>query len=401
MMPTTGAQLILQDQTITGHYASRICAAAATPELVPNLQKRNSWSQREWQTINLDIYSSIIRRNSHHHINVVKYIHDKPPTATIRQYTDSHITKRCILCHDEIEKCSHVIRCTHPTRHAWRHNLLKIIREYCEGSHTRLDLLQIAVEGLRSWFRGVPLSSDTFPPEFHPLIREQNSIGWFGFLRAFTSKLWTHHQHQHLHHNDLVTKSRNGALWLVNLLSPIWDQVFVLWDLYKATLHGATEVTQNAILSRNLSLRIQALHDRKLEVCLDDRRWFIPNLAYYLSAVAKPQSMRNWLLTYEPIILDGIRLARATTLVNTRSLRTYFPTTVLPRNPRSCASTINPRLHRILAAGTPATRRGRRSRQLPSYPTVLQFFRPTSLIHTIPTVPPIPPIPPPSTHPST
>jgi hypothetical protein len=323
---------------------------------------------------------------------VVKYIHDKLPTATIRQYTDSRITKQCLLCHDDLEKCSHVIRCAHPSRHAWRHDLLRIIRDYCEGSHTRLALLQIAVEGLRSWFRGVPLSLDTFPSEFHPLIREQNNIGWFGFLRGITSKLWTHHQHRHLHHNDLVTKSRNGAFWLVNLLSRIWDQVFVLWASYKAILHGATEVAQHAILSRTLALRIQSLQDRKLEVRSDDCRCFIPNLAYYLS-VAKPQSMRNWLSTYEPIILDGIRLARANTLVNTRSLRTYFPTTLLPRNPRLCASTINPQLHRVHDAGSTATRRGRPPRQLISYPTVLQFFRPTFLLPTIPIVPPMSPPP--------
>jgi hypothetical protein len=193
--------------------------------------------------------------------------------------------------------------------------------------------------GLRSWFRGAPLSTETSPSEFHPLIREQNNIGWFGFLHGFTSKLWTHHQHQHLHHHDLVTTTRTGALWLVNLLSRIWDQIFILWDSYKAILHGATEATQHAILSRTLALRIQSLHDRKMEVRSDDRRWFLPNLAYYLS-VAKPQSMRNWLSTYEPIILDGVRLARANTLVNTRSLRTYFPTTIVP--PRLCASTINP-----------------------------------------------------------
>jgi hypothetical protein len=189
MTPTTGAQLILQDQTITGHYASRIRAAAATPDLVAYLRKRNTWSRREWLTINLEVYSSIIRRNSHRHINVVKYIHDKLPTATIRQYTDSHITKRCLLFHDEMENFSHVLRCAHPSRHAWRHDLLQIIRDYYEGSHTCLALLQIAVEGLRSWFRSIPLSSDTFPSEFHPLIREQNNIGWFGFLRGFTSRL--------------------------------------------------------------------------------------------------------------------------------------------------------------------------------------------------------------------
>jgi hypothetical protein len=47
MMPTTGAQLIIQDQTITGHYASCIRAAAAALELVAYLRKRNSWSPTE------------------------------------------------------------------------------------------------------------------------------------------------------------------------------------------------------------------------------------------------------------------------------------------------------------------------------------------------------------------
>jgi hypothetical protein len=102
------------------------------------------------------------------------------------------------------------------------------------------------------------------------------------------------------------------------------------------------------------------------------------------------------LSTYEPIILDGIRLARANTLVNTRSLRTYFPTTIFPRNPRLCASTINPRLHCVHDAGLRVTRRGRLPRQLTAYPTVLQFFR---LMFLIPTIPIVPPTLPPPDHP--
>jgi hypothetical protein len=109
MMPTTSARLIIQDRTITGHYASRIRAAAATPDLVAYLRKRNTWSRSEWHTIHLEVYSSIIRRDSHRHINVVKYIHDKLPTATIRQYTDTHITQQCLLCHNELNTFSHVI----------------------------------------------------------------------------------------------------------------------------------------------------------------------------------------------------------------------------------------------------------------------------------------------------
>jgi hypothetical protein len=386
LMPTTGVHLNIDSKTITGHYSTRIRTAAATPAIIQFLRKKNSWSTSEWDSINLDIYSSIIRRNVHRHVNVVKFIHDKLPTATIRQYTDSHISTRCILCHEAVEKFSHVIRCLHPSRQIWRQELLTLIRTHCETSTTRLVLLQILTQGLSQWFRGLPLPPHTFPPQFHELIHQQNTIGWFGFLRGFTSKLWVHHQHNHYRHNGLVKTTVTGSLWLVSLLSRIWDHVFVLWDQYKSTLHGATALEQTAILKRTLSLRIRALHDRYDDVRADDRIWFIPNLDYYLEH-AKPHTMKNWLATYEPIILDGIRLACTTALANTRSLQSYFPTTQQPRHPRDRASTINPRLHNPIGARLP---RRPRIALLPPNPTVLQFFRPLS-------VPPLPspPLPPP------
>jgi hypothetical protein len=220
------------------------------------------------------------------------------------------------------------------------------------------------------------------------LIQQQNSIGWFGFLWGFTSKLWVHHQHTHYRHNGLVKTTVTGSLWLVSLLSRIWDHVFILWDQYKSTLHGATAIEQTAILKRTLSLRIRALHDRYDDVRADDRCWFLPNLEQYLER-AKPHTMKNWLATYEPIILDGIRLACTTALANTRSLRSYFPTTQQPRHPRDRASTLNPRLHNPIGARLP--RRPRTARLLPPNPTVLKFFRPLSVTPLPPTPTQLPP----------
>jgi hypothetical protein len=127
-----------------------------------------------------------------------------------------------------------------------------------------INIIANHVARTRSWFRGVPLSTNSFPLPFHPLIpliHEQNTVGWYGFLRGFTSKLWGHHQHQHLEHNKLIKKTVTGSLWLVSLLSRIWDHIFVLWDHYKATLHGATPAEQALILTRTYSLHIPALHN--------------------------------------------------------------------------------------------------------------------------------------------
>jgi hypothetical protein len=90
--------------------------------------------------------------------------------------------------------------------------------------------------------------------------------------------------------------------------------------------------------------------------------------------------MQNWLATYETIIIDGIRLGHVVALANTRSLRSYFPTTQPPRNPRTLAATLNPRLHSVSDARTIAQRRARRPRLIPSQATTIwQFFRPTRL----------------------
>jgi hypothetical protein len=188
LLPSTGVNLMICKSTVTGHYPSRIREAAASPELIGYLGRRNHWTQHDWGTIDLQVYQQIISRNSHQHFNVVKCIHNKLLTATIRQFTDATIHSRCLLCHDKIESFSHVIRCSHLTRKAWRDDLLKALRSYCENSTTRLVLLQILTQGLQNWFRGVILEKGTLPLAFHRLIDEQNSIGCYRFLRGFASK---------------------------------------------------------------------------------------------------------------------------------------------------------------------------------------------------------------------
>jgi hypothetical protein len=212
------------------------------------------------------------------------------------------------------------------------------------------------------------------------LIDEQNLIGWFGFLRGFASKEWAKHQHTHLYHNDKVTITVTGSLWLISLMAVILDQIFLLWKLYKDTLHGVDAKAQTVILGRHLHKQIQALHDRLPDVRSEDRRWFIPDLDSYF-AHARTATLQAWLSTYQPIILDAIRLGHVAALNNTRSLRHCFPTTISPRNPRDCAATHKPRLH---VPGNDARAQAHRRALFPRLeptvqPTVITFFRPTNL----------------------
>jgi hypothetical protein len=177
LLPSTGVHLMIGQSTVTGHYPSRIREAAASPELIGYLRRRNHWTKHDWDTIDLRVYHQLIARNSHRHVNVVKLIHDKLPTATIHQFTDATIHSRCLLCHDEIESFSHFIRCFHPTRKAWRADLLKAIRSYCENSTTRLVLLQISTQGLQHWFQRCDPREKQFPSSLPPFDR-RTKLHW-------------------------------------------------------------------------------------------------------------------------------------------------------------------------------------------------------------------------------
>jgi hypothetical protein len=91
----------------------------------------------------------------------------------------------------------------------------------------------------------------TLSPFYYFTPHEQNTIGWCGVLHEFNSKLWVHHQHHHLEHNNPVMKIITGSLWLISLLSGIWDHIFMLpvGPVYSyTTLHGATTSAKQALI---------------------------------------------------------------------------------------------------------------------------------------------------------
>jgi hypothetical protein len=68
LLPSTGVNLMIDKSTVTGQYPSRIHEAAASPELIGYLRRRNYWTKYDWSTIDLPVYQQISARNSHQHV---------------------------------------------------------------------------------------------------------------------------------------------------------------------------------------------------------------------------------------------------------------------------------------------------------------------------------------------
>jgi hypothetical protein len=114
LLPHAGAQLQIDDATITYKYKSFIRNAAHRPPLLQYIQQRNQWTPAiVIQYIDWDAHGLAIRRLFHHHVHLTKLIHDLLPTNNDNesQWKPNRI-KKCPSCPHPREDRDHVLR--HP-----------------------------------------------------------------------------------------------------------------------------------------------------------------------------------------------------------------------------------------------------------------------------------------------
>ena len=114
-----GAQLILNNKTVTYGYVKTIRNAYAYPLLCDYIGKRNQWSESELNTIDWTSLGAACNRHHHQRHFVVKLSHDLLPTRAHTKKYDSDSPTHCIYCHDTEENRDHLLRCHHETCATW------------------------------------------------------------------------------------------------------------------------------------------------------------------------------------------------------------------------------------------------------------------------------------------
>jgi hypothetical protein len=120
----TGAQLQINDATITYNYKSYIRNAAYGPPLLNYIQQRNQWAPATMQTIDWDAHGMAIRRHFHQRVHLTKLIHDILPTNDNVSQWKPLRHEKCPSCPHPREDRDHVLRCPHPSRMEWRRTFL-------------------------------------------------------------------------------------------------------------------------------------------------------------------------------------------------------------------------------------------------------------------------------------
>ena len=128
------------------------------------------------------------------HTHIVKVLHRLLPTHAQANKFDGG-NRRCTLCGSLQEDHSHIIRCKHANRLAWRNAFLTSLRNFCLQSNTSPLLSVLLLNGIRQWFSSSTTDITLLPKNYHPtlqqIVRQQNKIGWAQIFSGRFGKAWS------------------------------------------------------------------------------------------------------------------------------------------------------------------------------------------------------------------
>jgi hypothetical protein len=195
-------------------------------------------------------------------------------------------------------------------------------------------VLNILIDDLDRWFRGIPFDRGHYPHHYHPLIHSPTAIGWRHLFNghlmypgeAASARLLhspPRHWHTHKHRGGLDARYFGQTSWTCGL----------------AVILRSMAMTRQANRRLGLvsfALKIEFLHTTRNQVLAVDTDLFIGNtpaeLDHYLS-IAHTSNVQNWLNIWKPIIIASIKTAKTRSIQGIGRLQSYFRQT---RAPASC-----------------------------------------------------------------
>ena len=141
----------------------------------------------------------------------------------------------------------------------------RAIRKRLEDMKTHPILQDIALDGITKHLEDRQPDPYRYPEEYHMLVQAQNSIGWDNFLKGRFSKLWSHHQQQHIQRTSEVTNRNNGTTWATNLATTLLAQWHKLWTLRNEEKHGKDWEQQTKAKHEQIRREVTQLYENAAE----------------------------------------------------------------------------------------------------------------------------------------
>jgi len=259
--------IFYNNKELTDDLYPTIKDLAYTKPLKEKLQKDNSWSEDDFQSVDWDAFYTAIRRIPRsHRISITKLSHQLWNTnlQNNKYYNQSD---KCPICQSATEDFNHLFHCPHPSANNNRteamHHLIKTIQP-C----TPPIILETLKVSLNQWTTTghVPSYGGSILPAvdiLHQAISNQTDIGWGAFCRGHVSRLWrtAFLLHYRPKKPQLESKrSETADKWLSLLLTSAWTFSEKVWQFRNKVVHGQLEEFRESKTIQNLRGRIKELY---------------------------------------------------------------------------------------------------------------------------------------------
>ncbi|KAI2511572.1 hypothetical protein MHU86_2826 [Fragilaria crotonensis] len=240
-----GVHLDLPTGTVTSHYETALRYHATAPALQSHMQERFSWTPQIMATINWDAHGRALRRHLDKRTHLVKLVHEILPTNS-KLHRNNPRRNKCPCC-PNIENWQHILRCQSAAYASWRTKFLQTVEHRCNELNTMPRLKALLMTVLHTWITFSPDEAAQFQhdPSGHPssirrLVFQQNAIGWDHIFLGRFSMEWSSIQDEYYARqaHSIETKRLTGARWQVAIISTLWQQWFLLWEVRNKALHG-------------------------------------------------------------------------------------------------------------------------------------------------------------------
>ena len=227
----------------------------------------------------------------------------------------------CSLCQSAQEDHLHVLKCTHPTRHEWRENFKTALVKQCHARRTDQTLTDILMDGVRSVLDATPFDESIYDGQYQTLLHDQRTIGWNHIFQARISTEWADLQQVHLNSIKPI-KGQDGASWSKGILSFILNEWHLLWLSRNKSRHGNDDSEHATSLKTQALRELEILYQLRSSVLQRDHSLFHETFETHQS---KPtHSIRQFLNTYRPLILQSAKDAKKKDLSNMKTMTQYY-----------------------------------------------------------------------------
>jgi hypothetical protein len=313
--------LNIDGKTVPRNFKSTIREAIHGTALLEEMQVHYDWPDGTLELIGWEAHCQSTQAQSHRRTHFVKLCHDLLPKGHLICTYGTGLPDYCLLCKSPKEDFHHVLKCHHPSQVKWCETLSSSLKEQCYTLKTSPPLVKCLLSGITSWFNDSKFPMDDFDPAYRQLIRDQDQIGWSQIFQGCLTMQWSMPP-QDYYSVFKPAKGRDGTLWSRHIISHIFTHWLSLWDEHNKARHRQDSTTRHVAKRKQVFQELDILYAYPPSVLHPDRDIFFTDINKHKT---KPtHAIRQWINTYQPLILKSIKDAKTHSLLHVRTLNHYF-----------------------------------------------------------------------------